>query len=119
MATLDPEGWPGVMRRNRELAAQARRLLNDRLGADPLCPERMLGALAAVRLPPAPAGRPRSVYPDALQERLEDHFRIQVPIVPFPGVRLVRVSAQRYNRLAQYEQLADALVAALADEAAA
>jgi isopenicillin-N epimerase len=118
MATLDPEGWPGVMKKNRELAAQARRLLNDRLQQDPLCPERLLGSMATVRLPPAPAGQPRTAYPDALQERLEDHFRVQVPIVPYP-LRTVRVSAQRYNRLEQYARLADALEAALAEEARA
>jgi isopenicillin-N epimerase len=82
----------------------------------------MIGSLAAVPLPPRPPEAPArgAVYPEALQDALADRHRIQVPIVPFPAppARLVRISAQRYNRRAQYERLASALLEELARERA-
>ena len=71
----------------------------------------MLGSLAAVPLPPllqAPALSARGAA-DPVHEALFERFHIDVPVFPFMGMRLLRVSAQVYNRLEQYEQLADAL----------
>ena len=56
--TLMDGGLPALMRRNHELAVQARRMLCERLGVTPLCPEEMLGSMAAVRLPDDPPGPP-------------------------------------------------------------
>ena len=52
---------------------------------------------------------------DALKVALWEEHRIEVPITTWPGAphRLVRVSAQLYNELPQYERLAAALVALL------
>jgi isopenicillin-N epimerase len=48
-----------------------------------------------------------------LHDELIDQAAIEVPIMPWPAAprRLVRISAQRYNDLAQYERLAAALKA--------
>jgi len=47
-----------------------------------------------------------------LQEALWQIFKIEVPVIPWPdsSKRLVRISAQFYNTLPQYEYLAKALV---------
>jgi isopenicillin-N epimerase len=111
LASLYPGGWPELMRRNHELAAEARRILCSALNVSEPCPEAMLGSMAAVPLPdggPAPLAQP--LFLDPLQDELYRH-RIEVPIIPWPAWprRLVRVSAQAYNAREQYEALALAL----------
>lgn len=110
MAALHPEGWPGLMRRNHELAVAARRRLVEALGIAPPCPESMLGALASVPLPDGdPARPPRPpLFLDPLQDELWERHGIEVPVIPWPAWprRLLRISAQAYNTLPQYERLA-------------
>jgi isopenicillin-N epimerase len=110
--TLSPDGLAGVMRDNRDLVLAARKLLMDRLGLEAPCPESMIGSLAAFKLPDGDSA--------ALQRRLRDVHRIQVPVMPWPapGRRVFRVSAQRYNVIDQYEALASALLVELEREAA-
>ena len=114
---LLPGGWPALRHRNRALALAARQLLNERLGVTNAAPNAMIGSMAAVPLPPGGPPAPPSgpLYVDPLQGPLYDVHRIQVPVVPFPAppARLVRVSAQAYNGLADYERLADALAVTL------
>jgi isopenicillin-N epimerase len=110
---LTGEGLDGLMRRNHSLAVEARRVLCDRLGQTPPCPESMLGSMAAVRLPEetevAKVMPLIEVHP--LQTRLLEEARIEAPIYywPAPPHRVVRVSAQAYNNLAEYERLAEVL----------
>ncbi len=105
--TLHPEGLSGVMRDNRALALRARDLLCDALGVPAPCPDSMIGSLAAVPLPDSTSA---GAF-DPLQTALRSRHAIQVPIVPFPAPprRLVRVAAQVYNSVEQYERLARAL----------
>ena len=55
-----------------------------------------------------------------LQGRLFDGWGIEVPIMrwPAPPRRLIRISAQLYNRVEQYARLAEALRKELAAERA-
>jgi isopenicillin-N epimerase len=101
LAALVDGGWPEVMRRNRELALQARDLLCDALQIDKPAPDEMLGAMAAI-----PLGEGDG---DALQNTLLFDHNIEVPLMPWPS-RLLRISAQLYNTLDEYEQLAKALL---------
>ncbi len=110
LGTLVEGGWPALMARNHALALEARTLLCAAAGTPPPCPDAMVGSLAAVRLPDGTTdvGWRR---PDPLQPRLFDDWRIEVPVMSWPAAprRLVRISAQLYNRRAQYERLAEAL----------
>lgn len=110
LGSLLPGGWDELMVRNHVLAIAARRVLCETLQITPLCPDTMLGALAVV---PLPAGNPMG-----LQDALLERYQIEVPIVPFPTAssRLVRVSAQLYNHLEQYEYLARAIATLLHEE---
>lgn len=112
MAGLVPGGWPEVMRRNRALALSARGLLARSLDVNAPAPDSMIGSLAALPLPDG-SGAPPSppLYQDPLQEALMTRAGIEVPIVPWPAPphRLVRISAQLYNSLDDYQRLADAL----------
>lgn len=105
-------GWAEVMRRNRELALGARRLLCDRLGIAIPCPDEMIGALASIPLPDSTESQSTSpLYSDPLQTRLRSRHGIEVPVIPWPRwpKRLLRISAQLYNSLPQYAQLAEAI----------
>jgi isopenicillin-N epimerase len=103
------------MARNRETALAARALLGKALGVEAPCPDGMLGALASLPLPdgdgrpPDPAARGRQF--DPLQDALLHRRGIEVPVMawPAPPRRLIRISAQLYNAVADYERLADAL----------
>ena len=113
VASLVPGGWNEVMQRNRDLALAARTLLCKTLAIDTPCPDEFIGSMASLPLPDR-TNEEHAVAPlflDPLQERLYQQHGIEVPIVPWPAPpeRLVRISAQLYNSLDQYEQLAAAL----------
>ncbi len=110
---LLPGGWPAVMQRNRTLALEARGVLCRSLGIELPCPEEFIGSLASVSLPSslAPADLRSPLYLDPLQDALLAGHGIEVPVIPWPTPpgRLLRVSAQLYNSLPQYERLAGVL----------
>ncbi len=116
-------GWPEIMKRNHALAVAARRFLCEALEVEPPCPESFLGSMAAVALPDAPVNaRPTApLFIDPLQDALRWKHRIEVPVMPWPSVphRWLRVSAQLYNSLPQYERLAHAAAGLLAGGAPA
>jgi isopenicillin-N epimerase len=111
MASLADGGWPEVMRRNHELTLRARDLLCKQLGIGKPAPDEMLGSMAAIPLPDGPRYVP-TLFGDPLQDALLFERQIEVPIVPWPSQpkRVLRVSAQLYNTIEDYETLARSLV---------
>ena len=113
VGALLPGGWPAVMRRNHALTLATRRLLCDALNVLPPCPDEMIGSLAVVPLPDmdATARISNIVGLDSLRGRLLREHGIEVPVFPWPAPpkRLLRISAQLYNSLPQYEKLAAVL----------
>jgi isopenicillin-N epimerase len=108
MGSLRPGGWPDVMATNHALALAARDRLCAALGVAGPAPDTMLGSMAAVILP---GGAPAAgAGPDSLQEALFQQG-IEAPVFTWgdPPRRMVRVSAQLYNALDEYERLAAAL----------
>jgi len=112
LAGLFDGGLPGLARRNRSLALEARGTIARAVGTEAACPDAMVGSLAAVLLPKDPPKKPTA---DELHDRLEREHAIQVPIVPWQGrpSGFVRIAAQAYNHPAHYEKLARALVSEL------
>lgn len=105
MGSLLPGGWPEVMQRNHQLAIAARQVLCRALEVPPPCPEEMLGSLAVI---PLPDGDATLLHNHLLQQHIE------VPIVPWRHQgRLLRISAQIYNRIDQYHSLAEVLLKSL------
>ena len=119
LATLIQGGWPAIMRRNRELALAGRAVLCQALGIEKPCPDEMIGSLASLPIPDALSLSPTKspLYLDPWQDELLAQYRIEVPIIPWPAPpkRLLRISAQLYNSLPQYELLASAMNALMAD----
>lgn len=112
MAAMVPGGWPEVRARNHALVCAGRRVIAEAVGAALPAPEAMLGSLASVALPPgdgAPLTTP--LYSDPLQDALLLRHGVEVPIPPWPAPprRLLRISAQIYNEIGDYEALARAL----------
>jgi isopenicillin-N epimerase len=103
-------GWPALRAHNRDLARWAHAMLLDRFGSEGLSPRdgSWLGSLATV---PLPARLAASATPaDRIQAELSVRHDIEVPIIDWRGRKMVRVSAQAYNRPEQYLRLADALL---------
>jgi isopenicillin-N epimerase len=113
VGSLLPGGWPEVMRRNRALALAGRCQLCKTLKIESPCPDDGIGALASVPISDAAedAPPPSPLYADPLQERLRREYCLEVPVIPWPSPprRLLRISAQLYNSLPQYQRLAAAL----------
>lgn len=120
MGSQLPGGWREVMARNRALALAARKVLCAALRIPEPCPEEFIGSVAGMPLPEAPPNAglrlPWNEYP--LQIQLRAKHRIEVPVIPWPAApkRVLRISAQLYNSLPQYELLAKALIHELREE---
>jgi len=106
IAFLRRHRWHRVRARCHELAARLRAGLL-RAGGRPLSPDsdRWYAQMVSVRLPVADAG--------AFQRRLYERFRIEVPVLPWNGMTLVRASVQGYNSPADVRALLDAAAALL------
>ncbi len=113
MEAMMPRGWPQIMAHNRNLALKGREILGRAWGIEPACPDEMIGAMASIPIGTRGAGAPSTspLFVDALQEELLAKRRIEAPIIPWPAFpqRLLRISAQVYNSVDQYEALAAAL----------
>jgi isopenicillin-N epimerase len=111
--TLSSLGWDALRRRNADLAAWGQHVVAERIGAD-------LGGLpvnpaVSMRIVPLPAGV--GATPDAaevLQVQIAAEAGCEVAIASWHGQGLLRVSAQAFNRTAEYVRLADALPKILA-----
>ncbi len=93
-------GWDQIMAGNHRLAVHARDLLLGSLASSSPAPAEMLGAMASVMLP---AGE------DDLRAVLYEDHRIEVPVFKWGDGRILRISAQVYNHLDDYERLAVAI----------
>lgn len=110
MGNAHPDGWEGVRSANHTLAVEGRRIIVDALGIDPGVDEDWIGSMASILIPgEAEAGQ----IIDELTPRLRHNHAIEVPVFSWQGRRLLRISAQRYNRLDHYRRLVDALQAEL------
>jgi len=117
MGSLLPGGWDALREANRALALEARALLSEALGVPLPAPASMIGSMATLALPPdrfPPTAPCDPTFEDGLQQGLWDDHRIEVPVMRWgdPARLLLRVSAQVYNDLSQYQRLAEGLRAA-------
>lgn len=113
MGSLLPGGWTEVMSRNHALAVAARDIVAGALQVPPPAPDEMIGSMAALPMWNGSEQPPESpLYLDPLQSTLLAQAGIEVPMMPWPAPpkRLVRLSAQLYNHIGHYQQLAQALV---------
>jgi isopenicillin-N epimerase len=115
LGQLLPGGWPALRARNQALLLAGRDIVAAALEVTAPVPDGMLGNLAALPLPDGVGAPSSALYADSLQVALFERHRIEVPVPPWPAPprRLIRISAQVYNRQSDYEALATALRAEL------
>ena len=99
--------WPRVRAECHELLREARRRIEELTGLPGICPDapEWYAQMAALTMPACDAA--------ALQRRLYEEYRVEVPIIEWNGRQFVRVSIQGYNTPRDVETLVDALGALL------
>jgi isopenicillin-N epimerase len=119
---LLPGGWDAVYAANHELVMKGRRVMCAALGIEEPAAEGLIGSMATIPLPDPPAGVRATLYDDALQDALVERHGCVTPIWSFQTMdrsgptRVLRISAQVYNRVEDYERLAGAVVEELGRE---
>lgn len=115
-----PGNWPAIMERNHRLALQGRDIICRALNVSPPCPDEFHGSMVTIPIPPDPKGRPPVLprFEALLQNELWVQHKIEVPIFFWPDLknRHLRISAQLYNSVEDYQVLAEALLEELARE---
>ncbi|QQG35255.1 MAG: aminotransferase class V-fold PLP-dependent enzyme [Micavibrio aeruginosavorus] len=117
MHDMHPAGWDGIYRRNHALAAAARRLLCERLGLAAPVPENMIGSMFTLPLGPIqfpPEEMEKSPLHRGYDALVKSHGFGAI-FSQFGDDYIVRVTAHLYNKLSDYEALADALAAFIKD----
>lgn len=104
-----PGGWDELRKRNHDLVVKGAKLICDAIGIEQRVPESMIGTMVSIPLPGV--CEPGELMGEALWDRLYLNHGIQVPIWDLPGVhaRVMRVSAQLYNSIEDFEVLAGVL----------
>ncbi|PHQ33008.1 aminotransferase class V-fold PLP-dependent enzyme [Rhodopirellula bahusiensis] len=106
--TEDSNRLAGLMRHNHQLAVAGRRIILERFNLSEPAPESMLGSLATVPIPSWANHSPDQIQ--AIRTSLRDEHRFELPVFRFDATNVcLRISAQAYNKLEQYERLADAV----------
>src|SRR5262249_19506903 len=106
LGSLLPGGWPALMAANRALVLEARAHLTEALGIAPPRPGAMIGRMAA---PPPPAGARGAAASQLEGDALATWFRARgvETWISRPPLRLLRLSAQLYNEMAEFDLLAE------------
>jgi isopenicillin-N epimerase len=103
-------GGAALRARNVTLAAEATRLLADRLGTEVGATGALAGAMGVVRVPTA--APPTAEWAQRLRQKLLD-ARTDAPVHALDGALWLRISAHAYNELADYEALADIVLSSV------
>ena len=111
MGSLLPGGWAELRASNRAKVLAARQILCQALELPLPCPDEMIGSMASIPLPAEPLDGSAQLQGLSLQDVLWKKFGIEVKVNfwPWRPQRVMRISAQIYNRLEEYEFLAAAL----------
>ncbi len=110
VAAAEPGGWPAVMKRNHELALQARSVLSEILQMAPSAPDEMVGSMVAIPLTDASGSDPGGDLSPLMGTLDDEGFEVIVMNWPKWPSQLLRVSAHLYNSLDEYEKLGRTLV---------
>jgi isopenicillin-N epimerase len=102
---FDQAGWQAVRARNSGLAAAGAELVAQGLGTGKPVTDEMAVAMRLVELP----SELSDAEARALERRLLHEHKIVVPVTYYDGWRWLRLSAQLYNTIDDYERLAAAL----------
>ncbi|MBL8787151.1 MAG: aminotransferase class V-fold PLP-dependent enzyme [Deltaproteobacteria bacterium] len=108
IASLDPQGWAGIRKRNHDLTVLARDRIATALQIAAPADDALLGSLASFPLPPDLAPELDAM---ALHTRLFREHRVELPIFPWPaaGQRVLRIAIHLHSDLDDVARLIEAL----------
>ncbi|SPH24566.1 Isopenicillin N epimerase [Defluviimonas aquaemixtae] len=101
----DGFGGKALMRRNRDLAAEAGACLAEALGTVVAGPPEMQVAMSTILLPV----KADATASERIQRDFSTHYAMETSFVPWEDRLAIRISAQVYNELEDYETLVTAL----------
>lgn len=104
--------WEKLQDDNLSLTLEARNIVEKAVNATSAVPGSMLGSMANIHLGKGSLPARSFNYIHPLQERLYKEFKIVVPVMIFPKEDpqlWIRISAQVYNDISQYEYLGEVL----------
>ncbi len=104
-----PGGWNALYKRNHDLIVAGAGVVCDALGIKQQVPESMIGTMVGIPIPGEVTKG--EIYDDSLWDALYSKHDIQVPVWALPGIhpRVMRVSAQLYNTIEDFEKLVGAI----------
>lgn len=110
-AALEFYRWLGgesLRGHNHGLAISAARVLAQAWGVPLPAPEDMFDAMVTMPVPSCRNANQRAA--DELHDALWEKFRVEVPVIHFKDRLWVRISAQAYNEISDYEVLAEGIL---------
>jgi isopenicillin-N epimerase len=111
MPTLHQEGWAGIKKHNKELAFAAATKIATALKVELPAPKELLGSIINIPMPNGEAPEKFFHNNQVLKNKLFKRYNIEVPVFLFPKApqQWLRISAQLYNSMEQYEYLIECL----------
>lgn len=111
VGSIEEGGWEAVMKRNHELALEARTVLADAVGTPLPAPEGMIGSMASVLLPDREGPDPGGDLSPLTDTLFDQGFFALVMNWPRWPHQLLRTSSHLYNTPDEYQALATLLSA--------
>jgi isopenicillin-N epimerase len=99
VAFLEENNWKEVSSKCKQIVLDNYKRFCDLLNTKPLCPisEEFLGQMASIQI--------KTSKPAELKNRLYDHYKIQIPVMPLNGNFYMRFSINAYNSQADLDKL--------------
>jgi isopenicillin-N epimerase len=111
MPTLINGGWDAIKKHNHELVWQAATKIANAFNVTLPAPKEMIGSICNIPMPNGQAPSRKFHSNVALKDTLFHKYNIEVPVFMFPAAptQWLRISAQLYNNMEQYNYLIDCL----------
>ena len=107
IAFMERLGFEQVRSYSKSLAEKGAQRICEAWGTERLVSSDMLGSMVTLAFP-FPTGATEEAA-DALHDEIWGRHRIEVPVFPFGDQCYLRISAQVYNTIDQYERLAEVI----------
>lgn len=107
----DELGWQKVFSGRKSLLSEGSRVYLNKLGfsQNEICDSSLLAAMITLPLPLLEGVAVDAAGAKQLTRSIYEKFKIEIPAICFDGKLFVRASAQIYNRIGDFERLADAI----------
>lgn len=111
MPVIAANNWDFIREQNHHLVYKAATKIADELGVALPAPESMIGSICNIPMPDGEKPEKSFNTNTVLKKKLLEKYKIEVPVFIFPQApnQWLRISAQLYNSMEQYDYLLDCL----------